>query len=114
VAVELKETGELVGDCAFCVQREEPTAAEIGFTFARPFQKRGYAFEAVSGLLPYFFSTLGLHRLIARTDSENHPAHALLERLGFRREGTERVWFKGAWGGEDRYVLDRPPVLTAN
>jgi len=114
VAVELRETGELVGDCAFCVEPEDPSRAEIGFTFARAFQKRGYAFESVSALLPYFFSTLGLHRLIARTDSENHPAHALLERLGFRREGTERVWFKGAWGGEDCYVLDRAPVPTAN
>jgi [ribosomal protein S5]-alanine N-acetyltransferase len=34
-AVESKETGDLVGDCAMQVDGQEPYLAEIGFTLAR-------------------------------------------------------------------------------
>src|SRR3954452_17382511 len=45
-AVELKETGLLIGDLAMKVDREEPRQAEIGYTFAHEHQGKGYATEA--------------------------------------------------------------------
>src|SRR5215210_518471 len=52
-AVELKETGLLIGDCALKPDREEPRQAEMGYTLAREHQGKGYASEAVSTLLDY-------------------------------------------------------------
>ena len=108
-AVELKETGELVGHVALSVKADDERQAEIGFTFARGQQGRGLAREAAGAVLDYAFGVLGLHRVVAVTDCENARSVALLERLGMRREGhfVENIWFKGAWGSEYLYAVLR-------
>ncbi len=109
IAVELKATGEMIGDCYLLTLAEEPRQAEIGFTLAPRHQGSGYATEAVSLLLDYVFTSLGKHRVRAITDCENERSIALLERLGMRREGhfVQNVWFKGAWGDEYLYAMLR-------
>jgi RimJ/RimL family protein N-acetyltransferase len=106
-AVESKETGGLVGDCALQVDGQESYRAEIGFTLAREHQGKGFASEAVWLLLNYAFEALGLHRVVAIADCRNKPSWALLERVGMRREGhfLENVWFKGGWSDEYLYAV---------
>ena len=106
-AIESKETGALIGDCALRVDEHEPYRAEIGFTLAREHQGKGLATEAVSRLLDYAFGTLSLHRVVAIADCRNAPSVALLERLGLRREGhfIENSWFKGGWADEYLYAV---------
>src|SRR6266581_5364880 len=87
IAIELKETGMLVGDCALKTEVDNERQAEIGYTLARAYQGKGIASEAVSRVLDYVFRTLGLHRVIAITDCENAASITLLERLGLCREG---------------------------
>jgi RimJ/RimL family protein N-acetyltransferase len=105
-AVCLTSNGPPIGDCALCCRDGEPRQAELGFTFARAYQGRGYASEAVRCLLRYAFDTLSLHRVFALTDARNRPAQRLLERVGFRREGhlVENTWFKGEWASELLYA----------
>ncbi len=107
IAIELKETGMLVGDCALKIEEHDERQAEIGYTLSRSYQGRGIASEAVSCLLDYVFVTLRLHRVIAIVDCENLASIALLERLGLRREGhfQQNVWFKGKWGDEYLYAM---------
>jgi RimJ/RimL family protein N-acetyltransferase len=113
IAVALKETRALVGDCAVKVSEEDTRLAEIGFTFAREHQGKGHATEAVRRLLDFLFREAGLHRVIAITDCENKPAAALLERTGLRREGhfLQNIWFKGKWGDEYLYAILRSEWL---
>ena len=105
-AVQSRETGLLVGDCAMRVD-EDGCQAEVGFTLSREHQGRGLATEAVSRLLDFAFGELGLHRVYAITDQENEPSFTLLERLGLRREGSfvENAWFKGRWSSEYLYAV---------
>src|SRR5713101_9148639 len=107
IAIELKETGMLVGDCALKIEVDNERQAEIGYTLSRAYQGRGIASEAVSCVLEYAFVTLRLHRVIALTACENAASVALLERLGLRREGHFRqdVWLKGKWRDEFLYAL---------
>lgn len=107
IAIELKETGMLVGDCALKIEAHDGRQAEIGYTLARAYQGRGIASEAVSCVLEHTFVTLGLHRVVAITDCENAASIALLERLSLRREGHfhQNVWFKGTWGDEYLYAM---------
>ncbi|MBA2713595.1 MAG: GNAT family N-acetyltransferase, partial [Rubrobacteraceae bacterium] len=106
-AIESKETGDLLGDCALQVDEHETYRAEIGFTLAREHQGQGFASEAVSRLLDYAFDTLGIHRVIAIADCRNTPSWTLLERVGMRQEGhfLENAWFKGAWSDEYLYAV---------
>jgi RimJ/RimL family protein N-acetyltransferase len=102
IALESRETGLMVGDLALHIEEDEPRVAEVGFTVASDQQGKGFATEALTGYLDWLFATYGLHRVHAVTDALNAPAAALLERVGFRREGllVENVFFKGSWGSE--------------
>jgi aminoglycoside 6'-N-acetyltransferase len=107
IAVELRDGGALIGDCAFHILARDGQQAEIGFTFAAPHQKKGYATEAVARLLEYLFGDLSMRRVSATCDAENLASARLLERIGMRREAhlIENIWFKGAWGSEYTYAL---------
>jgi aminoglycoside 6'-N-acetyltransferase len=107
IAITLKTTGQMIGDCAFHVLAEDPQQAEIGFTLARAYQGQGYATEAVIRLLAYLFDDLKLHRVRAFCDAENLASARLLERVGLRREGhlIENLWFKGRWASEYSYAI---------
>ena len=111
-AVELKQTSTLIGDCALKTEADG-RQAEIGFTFSRAYQRRGFASEAVTRVLEYAFCELSLHRVYAITDQENASSVALLERLGMRREGAfvENAWFKGRWSSEYLYAVLRDEWL---
>lgn len=109
IAIEDRETGKLVGDCAMGVDAHDPRLVEVGFTIAPGCWRRGIGFEAVSALLSYAFNERGKHRITATTDVLNMSSVALLEKLGMRREAhfRQNVWFKGRWGDEYVYALLR-------
>ena len=107
IAITLKPTQALIGDCALKIHAEDRRQATIGFTLAHRFQGSGFASEAVSVLLSYVFDELRLHRVVADTDPRNIRSWRLLERLGFRREGhlKKSLWFKGRWADEYVYAI---------
>ncbi len=111
-ALELKETGALVGHIALKTQ-EDNQQAEIGFTLSRENHGKGFAFEAASRVLDYVFINLEMHRITAITDCENQRSVALLSRLGMRQEGhfIQNVWFKGKWEDEYLYAILREEWL---
>lgn len=106
VAIEQKTTGKLIGDCAFKTA-EDGMQAEVGYTLDRRFHGRGYATEAVGGLIDYLFDQLNMHRVFANCDTRNEPSWRLLQRLGFRLEGhyVESYRDGGSWGSEYQYAI---------
>jgi ribosomal-protein-alanine N-acetyltransferase len=113
IAIALKNTGVLLGDCAFKIQEDDPRQATIGVTLARQNQGQGFAREALACLLDAIFERLKLHRVVADTDVENTASWKLLERLGLRREGhlKQSLWFKGRWADEYLYAMLREDWL---
>ena len=59
---------------------------EIGYTLSPEYQGRGYAVEAVKGIVNYIFCTLKKHRITASVDPDNYASINLLEKIGFRKE----------------------------
>ncbi|MFK7803863.1 MAG: GNAT family N-acetyltransferase [Anaerolineae bacterium] len=106
VAIEHKQLGVLIGDCAFKTA-EDGIQAEVGYTLARQFHGKGYATEAVKGLFDYLFNTLNMHRISAFCDTRNEPSWKLLQRLGLRLEGhyIENYRDGGSWGSEYQYAI---------
>jgi RimJ/RimL family protein N-acetyltransferase len=112
IAVALRETNELIGDCMVRIHAPDTRQATIGGTLARRFQRQGFAVEALSCLLDGLFR-LNLHRVVADTDVENSAAWTLMEQLGLRREAHLRqsLWFKGRWADEYLYAMLREDWL---
>jgi RimJ/RimL family protein N-acetyltransferase len=73
--------------------------AMIGYCFARAAWGRGIATEASAALVQFGFHDLGLHRIWAGCDSENHRSRRVLEKLGMRQEGhlRENVFVRSAF-----------------
>ena len=97
--------GMLIGDIALHFIDDEQM--EIGFTIARLYQQQGLATEAMLAVIEYLFMTLNKYRITATTDAENLASMALLEKLGFRKEGCylKNIFFKGQWGSECSFAL---------
>lgn len=81
-------------------------AATLGYHLGAAQQGQGLMREALEMAIPYAFGPLSLHRLMANHLPENDRSAALLQRLGFVREGYAKdyLFIGGAW---------RDHVLTA-
>ena len=114
IAITLKPTQALIGDCAFKIHFQHARQATIGITLAQRFHGKGFALEAIATLLNYAFEELSLHRVCADTDPRNTAAWRLLERLGMRREAhlKQSLWFKGQWTDEYFYAILKPEWLN--
>lgn len=90
--------GVLIGDLGLNLH-ENLMQAELGYTLATEYQGKGYASEAVLGLLEHLFVERELHRVSAEADARNTASVRLLERVGFTREGLRlsNTWFNGEW-----------------
>jgi RimJ/RimL family protein N-acetyltransferase len=104
--VELKATGELIGDLYFKMD-EAGKQAEIGYTFDPKFQGQGLASEAVRKLMDYAFKENGLHRIWGVTDPRHTRSIAMMKRMGMRQEAhfKENLWFKGAWADDVVFAI---------
>ena len=69
------------------IHRTGDTGLMIG---RRDFWGQGFAFEAWSLLIEYAFDRLGLRKLMAGVAKENIGSIKVLEKLGFKVEGTSR------------------------
>ena len=82
-------------------------SATLGYAIDHEHEGRGLMREALDAVLADAFGPrVGLHRVQANVRPENRRSLALLERLGFEREGLAReyLFIDGAW---------RDHVLTA-
>jgi RimJ/RimL family protein N-acetyltransferase len=105
-AIEVIATGEMIGDAAYYLKKDDPQAY-IGYSIAQSSWRKGYGLEAIRRLLAYLFDELHLHRVIAITDVENIASFNMLDHMGFRREGhfVENLMFKGNWASEYYYGM---------
>lgn len=84
------EDDRLIGAVTlYGIEREQERAA-IGYALSTEHWGRGYASEAVGLALAHAFDGLGLRRIEADIDPRNAASCALVERLGFEREGLLR------------------------
>jgi RimJ/RimL family protein N-acetyltransferase len=107
LAVELRETSQVIGDIMLGWAISGHQQGEVGYIFHPDFHGKGYALEAVLVALRLGFDTVGLHRVIGRCDARNTASARLMERIGMRREAhlVENEWFKGEWSSELIYAL---------
>ncbi len=94
-ALELRSTGEVIGDIALGADAQGPDTAELGFSLARRHQGHGYATEAVRAVVAYAEGTLHAKRIVGIADARNDPSIKVLERTGFARTRVEEAPFKG-------------------
>jgi ribosomal-protein-alanine N-acetyltransferase len=93
-------------------------SAYLGYSAFVPFDGHGYMTEGLRLVLREAFGPIGLHRVEANVQPDNARSIALVERLGFRREGFSPRYLKiaGRWRDHIRYALlaeDFPATLSS-
>jgi ribosomal-protein-alanine N-acetyltransferase len=83
--------------------------ARLGYYAFTPLAGRGLMREGLARVIRFAFRELGLHRLEANVQATNCRSAALIESLGFRREGTARGYLKigNRWRDHERWALLR-------
>ena len=79
-----------VGLCGV-IKRDSLDLPDLGFALLEQYWGKGYAREASQAVIAYARDVFGLPALLAISSPDNSRAHALLERLGFIREGTSQA-----------------------
>ncbi|SFA78310.1 Protein N-acetyltransferase, RimJ/RimL family [Amycolatopsis marina] len=109
LAVERKDTGQLIGDVLLQLNSQANQQGEVGYVFHPDHHGQGFAREAAVEMLRLGFEELQLHRIIGRCDARNTASSGLLKRLGMRHEATlvENEIVKGEWCSEAVYAMLR-------
>jgi RimJ/RimL family protein N-acetyltransferase len=98
--VERKEDGRILGFVGHYQAHPVLTLTDVWYVLGEATERgKGYGREAVGLLVDYLFHALPLTRVGATCDTANVPSFKLLERLGFRREGTMRsaLYHHASW-----------------
>ena len=90
VVIERVADGAFLGWCALSRWNPDFRSAALGYCLDEPAWGQGYATEAARALIGWALATLDLNRVQAECDTRNPASARVLEKLGFRREGTLR------------------------
>jgi [ribosomal protein S5]-alanine N-acetyltransferase len=106
-AIELRESGRMIGEVGMYIESASKRTCDIGWSVNPAFRRRGYATEAAKWLIDYAFTKRQVHRITSSTSTQNTASVRLMERLGMRREGTmrESTLVHGVWHDEHLYAM---------
>jgi ribosomal-protein-alanine N-acetyltransferase len=106
-SITLQGSDTVIGGCCFWNIDQGSMHAEIGYELGKDHWGKGFAREALEGLLDYGFGDLGFHRVEACPLSRNERSIRLLKSLGFRFEGTftERILYEGKYLDQMNFAL---------
>lgn len=106
--VFLQDSHQIVGGITLSnIRRGVSQTGTLGYWTGQRFARHGYMFEAICGLIPNLFDRYGLRRIEAACLPENVPSSALLEKVGFSREGVAREYLciNGVWHDHILYAF---------
>ena len=98
----------LMGGCTLSnVRRGVTQCCALGYWIGERFSRQGYMYEAARALVPFIFSTLGLHRIEAACLPSNQASQNLLMKVGFRQEGVALRYLQinGEWRDHVLFAL---------
>lgn len=83
-----RAVGVAIGVCGFKGPPDADGVVEIGYSVVPAFRRKGYATEAVSGLVTRAFAEPLVSRVVAQTFTSLAASVGVLEKLGFRFAGA--------------------------
>lgn len=91
--------GNIIGLLGIVIGKPKYFSAEIWYKIHPTYWNKGYATEAVKGVLNFCFNELKLHRIIAGCATENIGSLRVLEKAGFVKEAHHRkiLPIRGEW-----------------
>ena len=97
----------VIGSCGLFKFDEAFSRAETGYELGQAYWRQGIMSEALSAIITFGFTEMGLRRIEAVVDDTNERSKAFLRKLGFAHEGTlrQRFFFQGRFWDEHYFGL---------
>jgi len=89
-----KETNTVIGDTGFKGLPDSNGAADIGYGIIAGARRKGYAAEAVNGLIKWAFLQPELNLITASCETTNTGSAKVLKGLGFKCKGVNEEMFE--------------------
>lgn len=95
-AIADKTTGKVIGSIGFSEDKIRPgiNSKELGYSLAEEYWGRGLMTEAANSMIEYAFDELRLDVLSITTMEDNIRSRRVIEKCGFKYEGTLRNSYK--------------------
>ncbi len=102
-AIREKDTNEIIGNISIYedTAREGVASMELGYALKKECWGKGYMTEAAKAVMKYAFENYGLSIMAIRTSEVNKRSQRVIEKCGFKYEGTLRKAYH-IYTGEDR------------
>ncbi|MBS0447390.1 MAG: GNAT family N-acetyltransferase [Proteobacteria bacterium] len=98
LVITLNATAQVIGTFLVFRYDEGSARAEVGYVLGRKHWGQGLMHEALRAFCRHAYTRLGLRRLEAEVNPDNAASNAVLQRVGFRHEGT----FRQRWVAKGR------------
>lgn len=89
-----KQTHSVIGDTGFKGLPDSNGAADVGYGIIEGARRKGYAVEAVRGLIDWAFRQPGLQSITASCGVGNIASQQVLKALGFSSEGIHKGMYQ--------------------
>ena len=89
--IVLKEIGEPIGSISVVRQNDRVEEAEIGYCIGSRWWHKGITTEALTAVIEYLFTEVGMNRVAARHDPNNPHSGGVMRKCGMKYEGTHRA-----------------------
>ncbi len=89
--IVLKELGEPIGSISVVRQNDRVEEAEIGYCIGSRWWHKGIMTEALTAVIEYLFTEVGMNRVAARHDPNNPHSGGVMRKCGMKYEGTNRA-----------------------
>ncbi len=88
--ISLKSHGNVIGMCGYNYWNREDHRGSIGYDLLREYWGQGIMPEALSAILDFGYTQMGLNRIEADASVYNTASIRVLQKLGFVQEGLQR------------------------
>lgn len=97
-AIQLKETGSVIGSIGLLNIDNQNENCEIGYCISRQHWGKGITTEAAKAVLKFGIKEVGFERITGRHDCENTASGRVMQKCGLKYEGVLRRINKNSKG----------------
>lgn len=97
-AIELKGSGNVVGNITVVNHSSENEHCEIGYCIGREYWGQGITTNALVNIIESLFRTVGFQRVGAIHHTGNNASGVVMQKAGMKYEGTKRKFLKNKHG----------------
>jgi len=103
-----KDQTQVLGVCNFTgIAKGALQACFLGYSIDKEFEGQGLMTEILEAGITYIFANLKLNRIMANYIPTNEGSGAVLNKLGFEKEGYSRKYLKIAGKWQDHILMSK-------